>query len=147
MNNEDSDRLDECAGWSETLLGAHDRRHKFIRLLLKLRAHFTRRTGYSCNYSDVYTLSAFAITKMFNPSPAEPGYALHLQTVQIQISWLLQKPTDLDLYFLSLSMWVGINNLDQVSDWLSIRNGHAVLIYSAWQGLRWLDILSGETTL
>ena len=25
-----------------------------------------------------------------NPGPAEPGYALPLQTVQIQISWLLE---------------------------------------------------------
>ena len=32
---------------------------------------------------------------IFNPSPAEPGYALPLQTVLIQISWLLKKPTDL----------------------------------------------------
>ena len=40
----------------------------------------------------------------FNPSPAEPGYALPLQTVQIQISWLLQKPIDLDLHCLPLSM-------------------------------------------
>ena len=28
-----------------------------------------------------------------DPGPAEPGYALPLQTVLIQISWLLQKPT------------------------------------------------------
>ena len=48
----------------------------------------------------------------FNPSPAEPGYALPLQTVQIQINWLL-KTTDLDLHCLSLSMWICINNLDQ----------------------------------
>ena len=33
-----------------------------------------------------------------NPSPAEPRYVLPLQTVYIQISWLLQKPTDLDLH-------------------------------------------------
>ena len=39
-----------------------------------------------------------------NPGPAEPGYVLHLQTVQIQISWLLKKPTDLDLHCLSLSI-------------------------------------------
>ena len=37
-----------------------------------------------------------------NPSPAEPRYVLPLQTVQIQISWLL--PTDLDLHCLTLSM-------------------------------------------
>ena len=38
-----------------------------------------------------------------NHCPAEPGYTLPLQTVQIQISWL-QKPTDLDLHCLPLSM-------------------------------------------
>ena len=32
-----------------------------------------------------------------NPCPAEPGYVLPLLTV-IQISWLLKKPTDLDLH-------------------------------------------------
>ena len=40
----------------------------------------------------------------FNPSPAEPGYVLPLQTVKIQISWLLKKPADLDLHCLPLSM-------------------------------------------
>ena len=39
-----------------------------------------------------------------NPCPAEPGYILSLQTVQIQISWLLKKPTDLELHCLPLSM-------------------------------------------
>ena len=53
-----------------------------------------------------------------NSSPAEPGYVLPLQTVQIQISWLLKKPTDLDLHCLSLSMWIYINKLDQVI-WLA----------------------------
>ena len=36
-----------------------------------------------------------------------------LQTVQIQISWLLKKPTDLDLHCLPFCMWIYINNLDQ----------------------------------
>ena len=36
--------------------------------------------------------------QIINPGRAEPGYALPLQTVYIQISWLLKKPTDLDLY-------------------------------------------------
>ena len=31
-------------------------------------------------------------------------YTLPLQTVQLQISWLLKKPTDLDLHCLSFSM-------------------------------------------
>ena len=39
-----------------------------------------------------------------NPSLAEPGYVLPLQTVKIQISWLLKKPTDLDLHCLPFSM-------------------------------------------
>ena len=39
-----------------------------------------------------------------NPGPAEPGYTLPLQTVKTQISWLLKKPTDLDLHCLPLSM-------------------------------------------
>ena len=41
---------------------------------------------------------------IFNPSPAELGYVLPLRTVLIQISWLLKKPTDLDLHCLPLSM-------------------------------------------
>ena len=53
-----------------------------------------------------------------NPSPAEPRYALPLQTVQIQISWLLKKPTDLDLHCLPFSKWIYINNLNQVI-WLA----------------------------
>ena len=53
-----------------------------------------------------------------NPGPAEPGYVLPLQTVQIQISWLLKKPTDLDLHCLPLSMWTFTNNLDLVI-WLA----------------------------
>ena len=54
----------------------------------------------------------------FNPSPAEPGYTLTLQTVKIQNSWLLKKPTDLDLHCLPFSIWIYINNLDQVI-WLA----------------------------
>ena len=40
----------------------------------------------------------------FNPCPAEPGFTLHLQTVKIQISWLLKKSTDLDLHCLPFSI-------------------------------------------
>ena len=36
------------------------------------------------------------ITNSINPCPAEPGNTLPLQTVQIQISWLLKKPIDLN---------------------------------------------------
>ena len=53
-----------------------------------------------------------------NPCPAEPGYTLPLQTVLIKISWLLKKPTDLDLHCLPLSMWIYSKNLDQVI-WLA----------------------------
>ena len=56
--------------------------------------------------------------KTANPCPAEPGYTLPLQPVQIQISWLLKKPTDLDLHCLSLNIWICMNNLDQVI-WLA----------------------------
>ena len=38
------------------------------------------------------------------PCPADLGYALPLQIVQIQISWLLKKPTDLDLNYLQFSI-------------------------------------------
>ena len=50
-----------------------------------------------------------------NPCPAEPGYTLPLQKVQIQISWLLKKPTDMDLYCLPSSMQIYSNNRDQVT--------------------------------
>ena len=49
-----------------------------------------------------------------NPCPTEPGYTLPLQTVQIQMSWLLKKPTDLDLHCLQLSMQIYSNNPDQL---------------------------------
>ena len=47
--------------------------------------------------------------KLINHCPAEPGYVLHLQTRLA--NW---KPTDLDLHCLSLSIWLCINNLDQI---------------------------------
>ena len=50
----------------------------------------------------------------FNPSPAEPRYTLPLQTVWIQISWLLKKPTDLDLHCLILNMLIYSNNPEQI---------------------------------
>ena len=53
-----------------------------------------------------------------NPCPAEPGYTLPLQTVQIQISWLLKKPNDLDLHCLPIRMWIYLDNLDQII-WLA----------------------------
>ena len=39
-----------------------------------------------------------------NSGPAEPEYAMLLQTLQIHINWLLTKPTNLDLHCLSFSM-------------------------------------------
>ena len=44
--------------------------------------------------------------KYINPCPAYPGYTLPLQTVWILISWLLKKPTDLDLHCLSFSIYL-----------------------------------------
>ena len=48
----------------------------------------------------------------------------------------LKKPTDLDLHCLPFSIWIYINNLDQVI-WLAenIRIGRGILIYSAGNGL------------
>ena len=43
-------------------------------------------------------------SNFINPCPAEPGYALPLQTVQIQINWPLKKPTDLDRHCLPFSL-------------------------------------------
>ena len=45
-------------------------------------------------------------------------HALSSQTVKIQISWLFQNPTDLDLHCLSLNKWFSIKNPDQVI-WLA----------------------------
>ena len=65
--------------------------------------------------------------KMFNPGLAEPGYAMPLQTVKLQISGLLKKTTDLDLHCLPFSMRFFINNLI------------GILVYSASQGLDYKD--------
>ena len=48
---------------------------------------------------------------------------------------VLQKPTYLDLHCLSLSIWICITNWIKQSDWLKIRSGRGVFVYSAWQGL------------
>ena len=67
--------------------------------------------AYPVKQDHVYTIgvsignSEFQLNLIYiNPCPAEPRYVLSLQTVQIQISWLLKKPTDLDLHCLPLSM-------------------------------------------
>ena len=77
------------------------------------------------NFEGKYVRYAFELTssdKRRHPLTLvllnEPRYILPLQTVQIQISWLLQKPTDLDLHCLSFSMWRCVNNLHQVI-WLA----------------------------
>ena len=59
-------------------------------------------------------MKSLKLMYIINPGPAEPGYALPLQTVWIQIGWLLMKPTDLDLHCLALSMWIWITNLAQI---------------------------------
>ena len=66
----------------------------------------------------------FEHRRLVNPSPAEPRYILLLQIVQIQISWLLQRPNDLDLHCLPFSIWICINNVDQVI-WLAENKGIA----------------------
>ena len=53
--------------------------------------------------SPKWFLSYYSIFDI-NLGPAEPGYALPLQTVLIKISWRPKKPTDLDLHYLSLRM-------------------------------------------
>ena len=53
---------------------------------------------------DTFLNKPYELDSTFNPSPTEPEYALSLQTVQLQVSWLLKKQTDLDLHCLSLSM-------------------------------------------
>ena len=70
---------------------------------------------HNCYVSDVICICLFDPCKALNfTTSAEPGYALSLQTVYIQI----QKPTDLDLHCLSLSMWIYSTNPDQVI-WLT----------------------------
>ena len=72
----------------------------------------------SCYTHQRGKIELIKILDYLNPGPAEPGYVLSLQKVQIQVSWLLKKPTDLDLHCLSFSIWICINNLDQIS-WLA----------------------------
>ena len=49
----------------------------------------------------LYTLIVSEPEKWFNSCPAEPEYTLSLQTA------------DLDVYYLSLSMWICINKQDK----------------------------------
>ena len=64
-------------------------------------------------FSYFFGLNSAFCTVVFNPGRAEPGYALPLQTVWIQISWLLQKPTDLDPHCLSLCIYMYVNLYQQ----------------------------------
>ena len=50
--------------------------------------------------------SCTKIFQIISPCVTEPGYTLTLHTVKIQISWVLKKPTDLDLHCLPFSMWI-----------------------------------------
>ena len=77
------------------------------------------------------------VNSILNPCPAEPGYTLPLQTVQIQISWLLKKQIDLNLHCLPCHSVYELMStiLIKVSDWLTFRCRCGILIYSAWQGL------------
>ena len=95
--------LPVCAGWSVSPCGTHVQKCFFSMQLINLCENF---------YDHKFPKFSF-----LNPGLAEAGYALPLQTVLIQISWLLKKPRDLDLYCLSFSMWICINNLDQVFWW------------------------------
>ena len=72
------------------------------------RAHF-RKLGRNVTVRNVLQTGTSRLlqalsSRFLNPSTAELGYALLLQTVYIQISWLVKKPTDLDLHCLSFNM-------------------------------------------
>ena len=72
----------------------------------------------NCYYNKIFVVAKYSHRCYLSPCPAEPGYTLPLQTMQIQISWLLKKPTDLDLHCLLLSMRIQSNNPDQAI-WLA----------------------------
>ena len=75
---------------------------------------FTFNSQYKLVDHQVVWSSLIHISLYLNPCPAEPRYTMPSQTVLIQISWLLKKPNDLDLHCLPLSMWIYINNLDEI---------------------------------
>ena len=103
----------EFSGWPNTSLGAHVWQELAIELFI---------------IGDLYAVNRECFH--VNLGPAEHWYAMPLQTVQIQISWLMKKPTDLDLH--CVRMWIYINNLDLVI-WLADNlNGCGILSYSAW---------------
>ena len=98
-------RLRKYTGWSESLLGAHVRRYVFLHCGTNAYEAMVLLTVLTSVYCDSpYSPLKFKNVRISIPCPAEPGYALPWQTVQIQISWLLKKPTDLDLHCLSLSI-------------------------------------------
>ena len=67
--------------------------------------HFVEnRYTFRGNNTNMEILPPFSHADFLNPYPAELGYTVHLQTVSIQISQLLEKPTDLDLHCLPFSM-------------------------------------------
>ena len=61
---------------------------------MKCQIKFSRQM--SKLFQNVICWNFYPAWKIVNPSPAEPGYTLPLQTVK--------KPTDLDLHYLPLSM-------------------------------------------
>ena len=70
----------------------------------------------------------FSFSFSLLPAISDSSYVL---TVYFQ----MKKPTDLDLHCLPLSMWIYSKIQIKKSDWLKIRNGRGILIYSAGQGL------------
>ena len=77
-------------------------------------------------------MSSSMLNCTLNPSSTELGYVLPLQTVM--------KPTDLDLHYLPFSMWICINNLDQVIRLAETKSGRGILIYSSLQGLKFNSV-------
>ena len=71
------------------------------------------------------------MTNQLNPEPTGPRYALPLQTVSVDSDKFvsLKKPTDLDLHCHLVCDFVSTTWIKQ-SDWLTIRSGRDILIYS-----------------
>ena len=77
-----------------------------------------------CLYKEVdkkYTGCNLKTTELLNPSPANSGYTLLLQIWICTVCHLVCE--------FIYKIWI------KQSDWLTIRSGSGILIYSAWQGL------------
>ena len=110
--------LSFCAGWSWPLLTANrinrqqykltywELADQTLLLSCNISSNIWRQWRLSWSYASVQSyqslLETLWIVKKLrlNPGPAEPRYVLSLETVQIKISWLLKKPTDLNLHCL-----------------------------------------------